>query len=126
MTHYPSDISSGPAWNQADLLDRVDHDEELLQELFSIFRADFPKTLQLLEATIASADWKAAARLSHTLKGMLSNMGGMQASEAASRLEKFAASGESSETVQSALSALRMEAGRLNAELDAYSAEVRR
>jgi len=125
MPQNLTDNSSGPAWNQADLLERVDHDEELLQELFSIFRADFPKTLQSLEAAIASADLKATARLSHTLKGMLSNMGGMQASGAASRLEKLAAAGESSETLQSALGALRTEASRLNAELDAYAAEIR-
>ncbi|HKV26429.1 MAG TPA: Hpt domain-containing protein [Candidatus Acidoferrum sp.] len=122
MMNNPADTISRPAWNQADLLERIDHDEELLQELLSIFRADFPKTLRALEAAIASADLKASATLSHTLKGMLSNMGGMQASAAASQLEKLASAAGRPDSLRSALNVLQTEAGRLNAELDAYAA----
>jgi HPt (histidine-containing phosphotransfer) domain-containing protein len=67
---------SEPVWNQAELLDRVDHDQELLRELLTIFRTDFPRTIHSLEAAVAGGDLKNSASLSHALKGMLSNLGG--------------------------------------------------
>jgi len=114
---------SQPVWNQAELLDRVDHDPKLLLDLLHIFKEDFPRTMQSLESAVASADLKAAARLSHTLRGMLSSLGGMRASAAASRLEELASTGEAA-ALKGALASLQREAGCLLPELNAYMAEV--
>ncbi len=116
---------SEPVWNLAELMDRVDNDEELLRELLQIFKEDFPRTMKSLESAVAGEDLKNASRLSHTLKGMLSSLGGVRAAAAASRLEVLASSGDTA-SLRGALDALQNEAVSLLPELDAYMAEVRR
>ena len=113
-----------PAWNQAELLERVDNDRELLRELLALFKEDFPRTIRSLEAAVSSGDLKNSGSLSHTLKGMLSNLGGARAAAAAARLEELACAGEIA-ALRGAFDALEREAGRLLPELDTYMAEVR-
>jgi HPt (histidine-containing phosphotransfer) domain-containing protein len=113
-----------PAWNQAELLERVDNDQDLLKELLAIFKEDFPRTMQSLESAVSATDLKNTSRLSHTLKGMLSSLGGARAAAAASKLEALAADGEEA-ALKDALAALESEAARLLPELNAYAAEVR-
>lgn len=115
-----------PVWNQAELLERVDNDQELLIELLSIFREDFPRTLQSLQDAVASHDLKNCASLSHTLKGMLSNLGGTRAAFSAASLEKLSSASASQPLLQDAFDALRREASSLSSELDAYVIGVRR
>lgn len=116
---------SEPVWNLAELLERVDNDQELLRDLLNIFKEDFPRTMRSLETAVAEADLKNAARLSHTLKGMLSSLGGVRAAAAAARLEVIASAGESA-SLKTAFGALEREGASLVPELDAYKAEVRR
>jgi len=118
------DSHSDPAWNQAELLERVDNDQELLRDLLNIFKEDFPLTMRSLESAVAAGDLKNSATLCHTLKGMLSNLGGARAAAAAARLEVVASAGETA-SLQVALDALKCEAARLLPELEAYMAEVR-
>jgi HPt (histidine-containing phosphotransfer) domain-containing protein len=118
------DHSARPVWNLGELLSRVDHDQELLRELVSIFKAEFPPTLQSLQTAVAAADLKKAASLSHTLKGMLSNLGGTRAADAASRLEALASAGEQP-SLKNALELLEGEAACLVPEIEAYLAGVR-
>jgi two-component system sensor histidine kinase/response regulator len=115
---------SGPVWNLAELLERVDNDQELLRDLVNIFKEDFPRTMRLLESAIAVADLKNVARLSHTLKGMLSSLGGVRTAAAAARLEVMASAGESA-SLKSVFDTLEREGASLLPELDAYMAEVR-
>lgn len=114
-----------PPWNRAELLERIDNDEELVRELLAIFKEDFPRTVRSLEAAVSSGDLKNSGSLSHTLKGMLLNLGGAPAAAAAARLEELACAGEIA-ALKDAFDALEREAGRLLPELDAYMAEVRR
>jgi two-component system, sensor histidine kinase and response regulator len=116
---------TGQAWNLAELLDRVDNDQELLRELLNIFKEDFPRTMRSLESAVAGADLKNTSRLSHTLKGMLSSLGGTRAAAAAAKLEGLATTGETA-SLKGALDALGHEAECLLPELNAYMAEVRR
>jgi HPt (histidine-containing phosphotransfer) domain-containing protein len=116
--------TSETVWNLPELLHRVDNDQELLRDLLTIFKEDFPKTIQRLEAAVAAADLKNAAALSHTLKGMLSNLGGTRAAAAASALEQLANAGEKV-ALRQGFDALQQESARLLPELDAYMAEVR-
>jgi HPt (histidine-containing phosphotransfer) domain-containing protein len=121
----PKEILPEPAWNHAELLERVDNDQELLRELLTIFKEDFPRSLRSLQTAVADGDLKNAARLSHTLKGMLSSLGGAPAAAAASRLEELASAGETA-SLQGAFGALECQAADLLPELDAYLTEVRR
>jgi len=116
---------SGPVWNVAELLERVDNDQELLRELLTIFKEDFPQSFGSLRTAVNSGDLKGASRLSHTLKGMLSSLGATRAAAAASQLEALSSGGETA-SLRDALSALESEADRLLPELDAYMPEVRR
>jgi HPt (histidine-containing phosphotransfer) domain-containing protein len=114
-----------PVWNVAELLERVDNDQELLRELLTIFMEDFPQPFQSLKFAVMAGDLKGASRLSHTLKGMLSSLGATRAAAAASQLEALSAARETV-TLREALSALESEADKLLPELDAYMPEVRR
>jgi len=116
---------SGPVWNLAELLERVDNDQELLRDLVNIFKEEFPRTMRLLESAIAVADLKNVARLSHTLKGMLSSLGGVRTAAAAAKIEVMASAGESA-SLKSVFDTLEREGASLLPELDAYMAEVRR
>ena len=114
-----------PVWNTAELLERVDNDREFLGELLTIFSKDFPRTAQSLEKAVAAGDMKNAALLSHSLKGMLSNLGGMRAAAAAGNLEKIALTGEDQSSLRNAFKVLQREAASLVPELEAYMEEVR-
>jgi HPt (histidine-containing phosphotransfer) domain-containing protein len=116
---------SEPVWNVAELLERVDNDQELLRELLAIFKEDYPQSFRSLSAAINSGDLKGASRLSHTLKGMLSSLGARRAAAAASQLETLSSGGETA-PLQEALNVLESEADRLLPELEAYMPEVRR
>jgi HPt (histidine-containing phosphotransfer) domain-containing protein len=116
---------SEPAWNHAELLKRVDNDEDLLRELLTIFKEDFPGTMRSLESAIAVADLKNVSRLSHTLKGMLSSLGARRAATAASKIEELAGVGETV-SLKDGFAALEREAASLLAELDGFQSEVRR
>ncbi len=113
-----------PIWNVAELLERVDHDQELIRDLLNIFKEDFPRTIRSLELAVAMGDVRSCARLSHTLKGMLGSLGATRAASAAANLDLLSCSGETAPLKQ-ALDALKREASSLLPELDAYMAEVR-
>jgi HPt (histidine-containing phosphotransfer) domain-containing protein len=115
---------SEPVWNLPELLERVDNDQELLRDLLNIFKADFPLTMRSLESAVALGDLKDTARLGHTLKGMLSSLGGVRTAAAAARLEVIATAGETA-SLKVALDALKCEAASLLPELAAYMGEVR-
>jgi two-component system, sensor histidine kinase and response regulator len=113
-----------PAWNLPELLERVDNDQELLLDLLNIFKEDFPLTMRSLESAVAVGDLKNSARLGHSLKGMLSSLGGVRTAAAAARLEVIASAGEIA-SLKGALDALKCEAASLLPELAAYMAGVR-
>ena len=113
------------AWNYAELLERVDNDQDLLRELLTIFKEDFPRTMRSLESAVAAADLKNASRLSHTLKGMLSSLGAGRAAMGASRLEDLAFAGDAI-SLRGAFDALQAQTASLLPELDAYMSEVPR
>ena len=114
-----------PVWNQAELLERVDNDQELLRELLTIFKEDYPRMRGSLEAAVAAGDLKNSASLSHTLKGMLSSLGATRAATAAGKLEQLASTDAGNNLLRDALESLKHEGGRLLPELDAYMMEVR-
>lgn len=117
--------AASPVWDSQELLGRVENDPELLQEILGLFKVEFPRNLHALELAVASGDLKKSATLSHTLKGMLSNLAAHRASAASAKLEQLCAAGNGG-ALAGALGELQAEAAVLLPHLDAYIAEVQR
>jgi HPt (histidine-containing phosphotransfer) domain-containing protein len=84
----PEEPQSG-AIDKDEVLARVDGDIELLRELNGIFVAENPKLLTQLRQAMTEGNSDALGKASHTVKGMLANLGAKSAAEAALRLEKM-------------------------------------
>jgi HPt (histidine-containing phosphotransfer) domain-containing protein len=110
--------------NWSELLARVDNDRELLCDLLSILKREFPENLQTLRNAVACNDSALAARVSHTLKGMLANMAVTKAADYASRLEQLARAGEIS-SLRGAFDVFEKEVQGLLPEMESYMAEAR-
>jgi HPt (histidine-containing phosphotransfer) domain-containing protein len=125
MNMKNSQQNSSPVWNLPELLVRVDNDRELLCDLLAIFKEDFPKTMQSLEAAVGSGDCQNTATFSHTLKGMLASLGAAPAAAAAAEIERLAKVKDRAQ-LTNALQAFEQEAASLVPQIEAYLAEVRR
>ena len=110
--------------NLSELLARVDNDRELLRDLLSIFKRDFPDHLEALRNAVAGNTAAEVARISHTLKGMLANLAVTKAADSASRLERLARAAEIS-SLGGALAAFEKEVEGLLPEMESYMAEAR-
>ncbi len=117
--------SSESSFHYAELLARVDNDRELLQDLVTIFKEEFPRHLQALREAVESRDGKRVAVAAHTLKGMLSNLAAGDASAAAARLEQMGRNGETSELCK-VFASFEKDAAKLLPQLDACIAEVQK
>lgn len=91
----PPNLDVGVGVNFQELLHRVENDHELLHELLSIFKQEFPGNLRKLRAAVTAGDLPAVAKLSHTLKGTLSNLSVTAGAACAAELEQAARSGDS-------------------------------
>jgi HPt (histidine-containing phosphotransfer) domain-containing protein len=116
--------SEAASVNLSELLARVDNDRALLCELLSIFKREFPDHLQALRNAVAGNDADQAARVSHTLKGMLANLAVAKAAASASRLERLARAGEIS-SLGGALAGFEKDVQGLLPEMESYLAEAR-
>jgi HPt (histidine-containing phosphotransfer) domain-containing protein len=105
--------------NMPDLLDRVDNDCELLQELFQLFRVEFPRLQIELQEAVSSKDMLQTARTAHMLKGMLANLSLEGAAASVETLENMAALGDQPGT-ENALIVFDNEVVTLLPSLDAY------
>ena len=120
-----ADHSSEPASvNLNELLGRVDNDRELLHDLLTIFKQEFPGHLHALQNAVACSDAAQVASVSHTLKGMLANLAVTKAVASITRLEQLARAGEIS-SLREALGTFEHEVQGLLPEMDSYLAEAR-
>ncbi len=109
--------------NLPELLARLDDDRELLRDLLSIFKEDFPGHLQALREAVERQDMKQAMVVSHTLKGMLANLAVTKAAASAAQLEQLAAGGREV-PLKEALAAFEGEVEGLLPEMETYMAEA--
>ena len=70
------------------LLKRLDGDEELLEEVLSIYFEDVPVRLKNLRNALERGDESIAATEAHTLKGASANVGALELQAAALEIEK--------------------------------------
>jgi HPt (histidine-containing phosphotransfer) domain-containing protein len=73
--------------DEMSLRERVDNDEQLLQELTEMFRVDCPKLLKQIGDAIARQDPRALELAAHALKGAVATFAAKPAFDAALRLE---------------------------------------
>ena len=107
----------------AELFARVENDRDLLRDLLSLFKEEFPRHQQALREAVESLDTARAAREAHTLKGMLSNLAAREAAGAAAVLESQARSGETA-NLRESLSNFQKLSDELLRQLDSCAAEV--
>jgi HPt (histidine-containing phosphotransfer) domain-containing protein len=113
------------AFNSADLLKRVENDQELLQELLTIFKQDYPLHLRSLREAILRTEMKQVQASGHTLRGMLSNLAMARAADAAANLEQMGSNGERA-GLKDALALLEKEVADLMPVVDSYLQGARR
>jgi len=116
--------SAASMLNLPELLSRIDNDRELLCELLSIFKEEFPVYVKSLESAVHSKNVAEIANVSHTLKGMLSNLAVTRASASAARLERLARAGETA-SLRDAFAAFQRDVHGLLPEMESYLTEAR-
>ncbi len=84
------DRPEAASWNHAEALQRIEGDEDLLQEMCQIFLEESPKLLQKLHDAIAAGDAGEVMRTAHSLKGESSYLSASATSQAARQLEEMA------------------------------------
>jgi two-component system, sensor histidine kinase and response regulator len=109
--------------HQEELLERVENDRELLRELLSIFKDEFPQRYQALRQAVQSLDVPRVVLEAHSLKGMLSNLAAREAAAAVAHLESVARKGETARFRESFAHFENM-AGALTRQLDSFMAKV--
>lgn len=119
-----NDHSEPTRVNIQELLLRVEHDRDLLNELLSIFVEEFPQKLQQLKEAVAREHLPDVLILSHALKGMLANLSVTQAAVTAANLERLARGGQIP-LLKQALSSFEQQTKGLVRELQAQLAEAR-
>jgi two-component system sensor histidine kinase/response regulator len=74
-------------WDKAAALDRLEGDEELLQDICRIFLEESPKLMTELRQAVAAEDPEAVSRAAHSLKGESAYLGAANVSQMAKQLE---------------------------------------
>ncbi|MGM0431865.1 MAG: Hpt domain-containing protein [Spirochaetota bacterium] len=93
------------------------NNSELLGEIYSIVSSDFPELSRKLEQAISEGQAESISQYAHTLKGSIANVGGLQASDTAHRINLAAKEGD--------LSACGELYGHFTNELETFIYELR-
>ena len=119
----PDDRSPELSVDLPDLLRRVDSDRNLLCELLTLFKEEFPSLLQALQEAVVRGDAKGVEVTAHTIKGMLANVSFVRAAASAKRIEHM---GQQCVTqgLSEELAGLEQEASLALAELEAFCTEM--
>jgi len=115
--------TAGSAFNLEDLLERVENDRELLRNLLEIFLQDFPRYTCTLKEAVAKGEVQKVQAVSHTLKGMLSNLAMDRASALAAKLEELGRDGQRT-GLEGVFRQLEQEVAGLLPEVEKYMREA--
>jgi HPt (histidine-containing phosphotransfer) domain-containing protein len=75
------------SWDKAAALDRVEGDEELLQDICRIFLEESPKLMKRLQQAVAEENGEGVSQAAHSLKGESGYLGATSISQMAKQLE---------------------------------------
>lgn len=106
-----------------ELLDRTENDRELMRDLLTIFREEFPQRHQALRVAVESQNAAQVVMEAHALKGMLSNLAAVEAATAVAELEQLGRNNETSKLPES-FSRFGAIAKELSRQVEACMAEV--
>ena len=109
-------------FNPAELLERVDNDQEFLRETVEMLASDGPQLLDEVRRAADAGDAAGAARAAHTLKGMISNFCSPGAQAAALAVEQLGRAGDLA-ALPPAVETLEVRLRALIAELTDFLAE---
>ena len=115
---------SPTGFSPSELLERVEDDRELLRELVSIFKTEFPRQLEELRNAVARQEVARVVSVSHALKGMLTNLAVKRAAKGALALEMLARQGDSA-PLSKAFADFELQVQGLLPEMEACLAETR-
>lgn len=73
--------------NTSELLDRVGHDAELLEEVIKLFYSEYPVHIAKIRKALEENNAESLAKAAHTLKGSISNFACPAAYDAVYQLE---------------------------------------
>jgi len=99
------------AFDEEELLDRVDNDLEFLAETVQMLQDDGRSTMQQIRDALAAGDAPSVGRAAHALKGMVSNFCSPQTQASALAVEQMGKSGD----LSAAPEAVRILGDRLEA-----------
>jgi len=85
----PAPAASTSSWDKAAALNRVEGDEELLQDICRIFLEESPKLMFTLQQAVEQDDSEAVSRAAHSLKGESGYLGATGVSQMAKQLESM-------------------------------------
>jgi len=94
MAPEPVRPEAAPAFDEADLLERVMGDRELARRVVRVFLAEAPRQLAALAEAVERADAARAVLAAHSLKGAAASAGGALVSAMARRLEFLGRAGD--------------------------------
>ena len=77
------------AFDEKELLERIDNDWDFLAETVQMLASDGPRLLDQIKTAVAANDAPAVGRAAHTLKGMISNFCSPETQAAAFEVEKL-------------------------------------
>jgi HPt (histidine-containing phosphotransfer) domain-containing protein len=87
-------------WEIAELLNRLDGDEDLIREPLALFQEDSPKELLKAKQCLAEEDWQGLSRAAHTIRGSLRYLSMNAPARIAEELETVARNGQRQESVE--------------------------
>lgn len=87
------------------VLERIEHDQQLYDDICKIFRDDVPKTISRLISACEHADIPAATRHAHSLKSAAASIGAIELCETAGKAERALQAGDLGD-MESLLSAI--------------------
>jgi two-component system sensor histidine kinase/response regulator len=93
----PMEKQNSNSLDREELLNRVEHDEELAREILGIFQTDSAANRDSLRAAVESRNADEVRSLAHGFKGMLANLAANSASAAAGNLETLGKEGKANE-----------------------------
>ena len=106
-----------------ELLERTQNDRELMRDLLTIFKDEFPQRHQALHEAVASLNATHVVMEAHALKGMLSNLAAVEAAAAVAELERLGRNNETSKFIES-FSRFEAIAKELSRQVESCMAEV--
>jgi HPt (histidine-containing phosphotransfer) domain-containing protein len=111
-------------FDEAELLEQIDHDWEFLGETVEMLAADGPALIREVRQAMVASDAAALGRAAHTLKGMVANFCAPSAQATALELEKMGKAGDLS-SAPPVVAALEAQLQALTGQLQALVARGR-